>query len=196
MNSHEHTHIYTHARKMLFVVRGCRSACIISSTEMGSGMETSSSQVTERGAKEFVGDEEAVCGGDTEDAAGLCQQNAESQEGMLCTGGLATVFEKKSRRMELATYCLARCIESFGLCLVEWGLVSPRLVPPRMDVAFFSVAAACIMHCYSDSNGRHRDVFRSKYLNVLDFIFGNSGEVLRCHTAGALRRLLELRLKM
>lgn len=83
--------------------------------------------------------------------------------------------------MELATYCLARCIESFGLCLVEWGLVSPRLVPPRMDVAFFSLAAACIMHCYSDSNGRHRDVFRSKYLNVLDFIFGNSGAISISH---------------
>eukprot|EP00884_Botryococcus_braunii_P003174 jgi/Botrbrau1/12858/Bobra.0188s0001.1 len=91
------------------------------------------------------------------------------------TGGLATLFEKKSRRMELATYCLARCIESFGLCLEEWGLVTPRVLPPRMDVALFSIAAACIMHCYSDSNGRHRDVFRSKYLNVLDFIFGNSG---------------------
>lgn len=91
------------------------------------------------------------------------------------TGGLATLFEKKSRRMELATYCLARCIESFGLCLVEWGLVTPRALPPRMDVALFSIAAACILHCYSDSNGRHRDVFRSKYLNVLDFIFGNSG---------------------
>ena len=41
----------------------------------------------------------------------------------------------------------------------------------------FSAAAAAIMHCYSDGQGRHRDVFRSKYLNVLDFVFGNTGMV-------------------
>jgi hypothetical protein len=28
----------------------------------------------------------------------------------------------------------------------------------------------------SGGHGAHRDVFRSKYLNVLDFVFGNSGE--------------------
>jgi len=39
----------------------------------------------------------------------------------------------------------------------------------------FSAATAAIMHCYSDGKGRHRDVFRSKYLNVLDFVFGNTG---------------------
>jgi hypothetical protein len=27
----------------------------------------------------------------------------------------------------------------------------------------------------SDSHGAHRDVFRSKYLTVLDFVFGNKG---------------------
>eukprot|EP00798_Chlamydomonas_sp_ICE-L_P004120 gene4120-14224_t len=31
------------------------------------------------------------------------------------------------------------------------------------------------MHCYSNKNGLNRDAFRSKYLNVLDFIFGNTG---------------------
>ncbi|GLI68196.1 hypothetical protein VaNZ11_012537 [Volvox africanus] len=39
----------------------------------------------------------------------------------------------------------------------------------------FSLGCGAIMHCYSDSWGQHRDVFRSKYLNVLDFIFGNQG---------------------
>ena len=40
-----------------------------------------------------------------------------------CPGGLATLVEKKSRRMELAVYCLSRALESFALCLAEWGLV-------------------------------------------------------------------------
>ena len=77
--------------------------------------------------------------------------------------------------MELGIYCIARAIESWALCLVEWGYVSPTCLPPRLDVAMFSLAVAAIMHCYSDDHGRHRDVFRSKYLNVLDFIFGNRG---------------------
>jgi len=41
----------------------------------------------------------------------------------------------------------------------------------RHDVALFALAAAAIMHCYH----AERDVFRSKYLNVLDFVFGNTG---------------------
>ena len=48
-------------------------------------------------------------------------------------------------------------------------------MPKRIDVLMFSAAAAAIMHCYSDGHGRHRDVFRSKYLNILDFVFGNTG---------------------
>lgn len=77
--------------------------------------------------------------------------------------------------MELALYCLSRALESFALCLVDWGLVRRRDVPKRIDVLMFSAAVAAIMHCYSDGRGRHRDVFRSKYLNVLDFVFGNTG---------------------
>ena len=91
------------------------------------------------------------------------------------TGGLATLAEKKSRRMELAHYCLARAIESFALCLSSWGYVRGDLVPKRIDVIIISAATAAIMHCYSDSRGCHRDVFKSKYLNVLDFVFGNTG---------------------
>ena len=77
--------------------------------------------------------------------------------------------------MELALYCLSRALESFALCAVDWGLVRRRDVPKRVDVLMFAAAAAAIMHCYSDGRGRHRDVFRSKYLNVLDFVFGNTG---------------------
>lgn len=94
------------------------------------------------------------------------------------TGGLATLAEKKSRRMELAHYCLARAIESFALCLTSWGYVRGDCLPKRIDIIIFSAATAAIMHCYSDSHGKHRDVFKSKYLNVLDFIFGNTGEVV------------------
>ena len=54
------------------------------------------------------------------------------------------------------------------------GLIR-RHVPARLDVAMFAAATAAIMHCYSDDRGCHRDVFRSKYLNVLDFVFGNTG---------------------
>ena len=96
------------------------------------------------------------------------------------TGGLATLAEKKSRRMELAHYCLARAIESFALCLSSWGYVRGNLVPKRIDVIIFSAATAAIMHCYSDSRGCHRDVFKSKYLNVLDFVFGNTGGSFAC----------------
>lgn len=78
--------------------------------------------------------------------------------------------------MELALYCISRAVESWGQCLQEWGCVSPSFLPPRLDVVMFSLAVASITHCYADSQGQHRDVFRSKYLNVLDFIFGNSGE--------------------
>ena len=66
-------------------------------------------------------------------------------------------------------------MESFALCLNEWGIVGAHTVPQRIDVALFTAASAAILHCYSDAQGVHRDVFRSKYLNVLDFILGSSG---------------------
>lgn len=68
-----------------------------------------------------------------------------------------------------------RALESFSRCLVEWRVVNPALLPPRMDVLLFAAGVGAILHCYSDGNGRHRSVFRSKYLNVLDFVFGNTG---------------------
>jgi hypothetical protein len=91
--------------------------------------------------------------------------------------GLALIAEKKSRRMDLSVYALSRALESFGLCLAAWGVVTaPKLrYMPRADVALFSMAAAAICHCYSDHNGQRRDVFAGKYLNFFDFIFGNTG---------------------
>ncbi|KAG0564275.1 hypothetical protein KC19_8G097800 [Ceratodon purpureus] len=84
--------------------------------------------------------------------------------------GLTVMIEKKSRRMELALYCFARAIESFAICVADWGVLERyNLIPPkRIDVFLFSAATAIIMHCYA----QERDVFRSKYLNVLDWVFG------------------------
>lgn len=45
----------------------------------------------------------------------------------------------------------------------------------RTDILALSVATAAVMHCHSGAYGVHRDIFRSKYLNVLDFIFGSQG---------------------
>ncbi|GAX80115.1 hypothetical protein CEUSTIGMA_g7553.t1, partial [Chlamydomonas eustigma] len=60
-------------------------------------------------------------------------------------------------------------------CLLEWGVVDAALLPARLDVLLFSLGTAAIMHSYSGDHGKHRDVFRSKYLNVLDFLFGSTG---------------------
>ena len=60
--------------------------------------------------------------------------------------------------------------------LFEHNTGTPRwLRQSRTDVVTFSLAMAAIMHCYSDTRGAHRDIFRSKYLNVLDFVFGVRG---------------------
>ncbi|KAJ3673749.1 hypothetical protein LUZ60_005741 [Juncus effusus] len=82
--------------------------------------------------------------------------------------GLALLIEKKSRRIEISLYCLARAIESFFTCLSDAGYCVPFSKLGRSDVAVFSVATAVIMHCYA----QEREVFRSKYLNVLDWVFG------------------------
>lgn len=94
--------------------------------------------------------------------------------------GLATLAEKKSRRMELALYCLSRAVESLGLVVVAQGLIPQRYIPKRMDVILFSIASAAIIHCFSDHCGARREVFRSKYLEVFDFILGNEGFAHGC----------------
>ena len=82
--------------------------------------------------------------------------------------GLALLIEKKSRRIEISLYCLARAIESFFTCMVDAGLCPQASKLKRADVIVFSFATAIIMHCYA----QEREVFRSKYLNVLDWVFG------------------------
>lgn len=50
--------------------------------------------------------------------------------------GLATLLEKKSRRMELSLYALSRAIESFFLCIRHRPLLKllRAYMPRRMDV--------------------------------------------------------------
>ncbi|PIA52155.1 hypothetical protein AQUCO_01000200v1 [Aquilegia coerulea] len=82
--------------------------------------------------------------------------------------GLALAIEKKSRRIEISLYCFARAIESFFTCMADAGLLPASKKLKRADVIVFSLSTAIIMHCYA----REREVFRSKYLNVLDWVFG------------------------
>ncbi|ONI35116.1 hypothetical protein PRUPE_1G517000 [Prunus persica] len=93
--------------------------------------------------------------------------------------GLALAIEKKSRRTEISLYCLARAIESFFTCMADTGYLPPSTKMKRADVVIFSLSTAIIMHCYA----QEREVFRSKYLNVLDWVFGvppPSCETPRC----------------
>ncbi|KAK9270267.1 hypothetical protein L1049_025844 [Liquidambar formosana] len=82
--------------------------------------------------------------------------------------GLALAIEKKSRRIEISLYCLARAIESFFTCMADVGYLPQSKNLKRADVVVFSLSTAIIMHCYA----QEREVFRSKYLNVLDWVFG------------------------
>ncbi|KAF7829940.1 transmembrane protein 135-like protein isoform X1 [Senna tora] len=82
--------------------------------------------------------------------------------------GLALAIEKKSRRIEISLYCLARAIESFFTCMAYAGYMPHSGKIKRADVVVFSLSTAIIMHCYA----QEREVFRSKYLNVLDWVFG------------------------
>jgi hypothetical protein len=52
--------------------------------------------------------------------------------------------------------------------MTDAGLCPPILQIKRADVVVFSMATSIIMHCYA----QEREVFRSKYLNVLDWVFG------------------------
>ncbi|KAM1119836.1 hypothetical protein ACFX13_044746 [Malus domestica] len=93
--------------------------------------------------------------------------------------GLALAIEKKSRRIEISLYCFARAIESFFTCMADTGYLPPSTKLKRADVVIFSLSTAIIMHCYA----QEREVFRSKYLNVLDWVFGvppPSCETPRC----------------
>lgn len=82
--------------------------------------------------------------------------------------GLSLAIEKKSRRIEISLYCLARAIESFFKCMTDVGYLPRSKNLKRADVVIFSISTAIIMHCYA----QEREVFRSKYLNVLDWVFG------------------------
>ena len=101
--------------------------------------------------------------------------------------GLASLIEKPSRRRELGVYCASRAVEAAALVAAgdaaRGGSSSGGshvVARWRFDVALFALSSAVIMRCYAEE----RDVFRSKYLNVLDFVFGNAG-----HDAHAVRHV-------
>ena len=77
--------------------------------------------------------------------------------------------------MELTIYAVARASESLALVLDRIGAIPRWVLRTRADVVAFALAAGAILQCYSGHCGRHRDVFRAKYLNVLDFVLGNAG---------------------
>ena len=86
-------------------------------------------------------------------------------------------------------YCGSRALEAVAVLLTSGGASVGALTrrasrkrdaeretflvtrAARFDVATFAVASAAVMRCYANE----RDVFRSKYLNVLDYVFGNQG---------------------
>ena len=101
------------------------------------------------------------------------------------------MIEKPSRRRELGVYCASRAVEAAALVAAgdaaRGGSSSGGshvVARWRFDVALFALASAVIMRCYAEE----RDVFRSKYLNVLDFVFGNAG-----HDAHAVRHVGSVR---
>ncbi|KAH1090936.1 hypothetical protein J1N35_018193 [Gossypium stocksii] len=82
--------------------------------------------------------------------------------------GLALAIEKKSTQIEISLYCLARAIERFFTCMADIGYLPQSTNLKRADVVIFSLSTVITMHYYA----QEREVFRSKYLNVLDWVFG------------------------
>lgn len=66
-------------------------------------------------------------------------------------------------------------MESAALNVILSKSPAARLLPRRTDTILFSVASACILHCYSDHWGERRDVIPKSYLSVFDFILGSAG---------------------
>lgn len=52
-----------------------------------------------------------------------------------------------------------------------------------LDIWLLETKTEMLVSCTAGGNGKYRDVFRSKYLNILDFVFGNAGvtEGAICH---------------
>ena len=69
--------------------------------------------------------------------------------------------------MELAIYVLSRALESLCLSCAEWRIL-PAFFADQLDLITFSIASSIILHCYT----HERDIFKEKYLNLFDFVFG------------------------
>jgi hypothetical protein len=103
-----------------------------------------------------------------------------SQHSHACSCG-RTTQRACSCKVRAITACTGRetlflqALLSFYQTLFARKLAPRWLRRTRTDVLTFALAMAAVMHCYSDAWGEHRDIFRSKYLNVLDFMFGGEG---------------------
>ena len=93
--------------------------------------------------------------------------------------GTAADESKQARGRSLAlparTPARTQAILTLSKQALEHKTVPRWLVGARTDILMFSAACACLMHCYSGGYGEHRDIFASKYRNVLDFLFGGRG---------------------
>ena len=80
-------------------------------------------------------------------------------------GGLALIFETKSRQAEIALYCVNKSIET------AYSLLRRRNYPvglPYGECILLGVATAIICYLYSDCH----KAFESKYTKVLDRLIG------------------------
>mmetsp|Transcript_28858 Transcript_28858/g.94322 ORF Transcript_28858/g.94322 Transcript_28858/m.94322 type:complete len:460 (-) Transcript_28858:811-2190(-) len=91
--------------------------------------------------------------------------------GACAAAGLSTLIEKKSRRLELGLYCMARALEvSWEAEMLRRGRRGSAV--PRVDLFAFSLSVGGIYYCLRTE----RDIFKSKYLHVLDWVYGNDEE--------------------
>eukprot|EP00013_Stygamoeba_regulata_P027344 CAMPEP_0177645988 /NCGR_PEP_ID=MMETSP0447-20121125/9538_1 /TAXON_ID=0 /ORGANISM="Stygamoeba regulata, Strain BSH-02190019" /LENGTH=405 /DNA_ID=CAMNT_0019148499 /DNA_START=531 /DNA_END=1748 /DNA_ORIENTATION=+ len=83
----------------------------------------------------------------------------------LCLAGLSVLLEMKSRRMELALYCLPRALESAFNELHEVGLV--RTVR-HGELGLFCLAAALLTYCHQ----MYPESFKPSIRGMLQFFWG------------------------
>jgi len=92
----------------------------------------------------------------------------------LCVSGLASWIEEKSRRMELAMYCLPKAIESGMKNLQKYHLL-PRWMSKikHVDIVLFCVAFAATIFCYQNE----AKSVKPTYFSVMEWLWGKSGNV-------------------
>ena len=86
---------------------------------------------------------------------------------LICTlAGLATLFDHKSRRMELALYCVPKALEAQYSRYVSYGRI-PRV--PYGEFLLFAVAMASTVYCYQ----KRTDAIRGTVRSLLGWMWGH-----------------------